>query len=413
MFSHQDDWILFNGKPILCVKSGHCLLESGCARTAMHSTRGGHARPKGHLRPIRHAAASCRIGPDGGRIVLASGRRGQTQGVVLRLDQLDGQCHIRVDGLPWDHNRIRIRFALPAREAFHPGGDGKMHAGQFVVWAESGNLAPVNGIWTDSGLWAAFRGHALTAWHTDAGRRRMDGPVVLCAESWDPTDTLVLGLEADGAAAAAALADYDTSTGGLHLAQREGRALPRVSGGVQAVRSRMGQAPSPLIWIEDWQGMRRTLLSKTSDCSWRPDPDQYSGLAGLVRELEGQGVMAAIHVLPLVNLDTDLYREAVVRGYCLTGRNGRPYEDKTRENSVAWLDLTQPACVAWIQETLRTLAENLGVRGIVAQLDEPFPAGASAQGGDAIPLRNAWAARWHAVCLQAFDAAGGMRIFPA
>ncbi len=410
MLSLQDDWISFHDTPLLYVKPGQCLFESGCGNTAMRKGKGMRAFGRDRLRPVRHLAAACRTGPDGGRILLASGRRRQTLGVALRIEADDRVCRIRAEGLPWDHNRIRFRLSLPGGDVVHPGGAGVMQGRRYAVWADNGNPAPVNGIWTDSGIWAVLQSRSLAIWRMEAEDRAGGGHACLCVESWDPVDMLVVGLADGGPSAEAFLMAWDAANNGLTGELTRGRGVPVASGGLQAIRRQVASTPSPLLWIEDWQGMRRTLLSKTSNCSWRSDPDLYGGLPGLVRELAEQGIQAAIHVMPLLNLDSELCREAVVRGYCLVGRNGRCFEDRTRENPVVWLDLTQPACAAWLQETMRTLAAELGVRAVVAHLDEPFPVGASAQGGDAITLRNGWAGRWLAVCRQAFGEDPGMQV---
>lgn len=167
------------------------------------------------------------------------------------------------------------------------------------------------------------------------------------------------------------------------------------------------------VLIEDWQGMKQTLLGGMSDCTWQPDIQRYPRFGDFLRTLRAQGVEVTLPVFPFVDMDTEMYREAAVRGYCLVNRNGRIHEDRRRENPAAWLDLTNQKAVAWLGDRLRECADQLDVDGWMAQLDLPYPVEASAAEGDAIRLRNEWAARWYRVCRDAFSAKPALQVFPA
>jgi alpha-glucosidase (family GH31 glycosyl hydrolase) len=175
----------------------------------------------------------------------------------------------------------------------------------------------------------------------------------------------------------------------------------------------MDVASAPLhVALADWQGMRHTLAGGMMDCAWAPDRTGYPHLSQLITDLRAMQVVSVLPVLPLVDMDSELFREAAVRGHCLVGPKGHVWEDQRRERTAAWLDLSRPQTVDWIAGQLRDLLDKTGAEALMARLDMPFPEQAAGEGGDAYLLRNGWGARWMRLCRDVLAEREIVRVFP-
>ncbi len=452
MFSQKDGWIRFQERPLICVDPQHRIASSGCGHTEFSDSNAAQPRMKDRIRFTHYKPASHWVSETAARVVLQGSHT--SQGVILHLAMDGDACTLRLDGLPWDHNRIIYHIAQPNEEnveggfstlqASKTGWNGETwSSGTRIVWAVRGRMHPVSGYCTTGGFWLRSESPSLVRFHIKDGKPGMDGMTENRMEIWDARAILRVGLAANGESAKTCLLDRSPHASPAIAEQKadmakrmvqsgENRPMAvlesaaglsavypdflKLSGGIDICEKTAAKLASegrcPLLVLEDWQGMRRTLVSATSGCSWRPDPEQYHRLPELVVKLRTRGFSCALNILPYLDMDSELFREAAVRGYCLTARNGRIHEDKVRENAVAWIDLTQPKAVAWIQEQMRSLVEAQGVDALVAEVDMPFPAKASAQGGTVAELRNRWATWWLDACLAAFEPTSGICVVP-
>ncbi len=433
MLSLQGDWICFQNRPLVSVNPRKKVLSSGCGQTRVSSVGGEHPFLRDRIRFIQYRPISHWISETAARVVLHGGQ----QGTILHLSCTQEDCRIHLDGLPWDHNHLVFHIAHKTEEAcfggfdrFHVPSIKEAQAGAFAwqagsqtIWARAGHLAPLNGYCTSGGFWLKVLSPALTKFRIREGKPDTAGISENTIEVWDASASLHVGLGCGFEAGFHSLAgegamffsapdrpEIRELPGRPSIWNSSGSPIPfpvMISGGVAACEKKASDLPTEIrrrmLVIEDWQGMKRTLLSATPNCSWKADPEQYHRLADLVSRLQASGHRCGCNVLPFVNLDSEMHREASVRGYCLMARNGHEYEDRVRENPVAWIDLTQPNAVSWMQEQMRLLADTYHFTGFLAAMDEPFPVKAAAASGNVLTLRNDWALRWYDACRLAFE----------
>ena len=442
MLSLQGDWICFRNRPLVSVNPRKKVLSSGCGQTRVSSSGAEHPflRDRTHLchyRPISHW-----VSETAARVVLQGGQ----QGTILHLSCTQDDCRIHMDGLPWDHNHLVFHLAHKTEETCFGGFDRYRmpnivaaqtgmfvwQAGGHTIWAHAGHLAPLNGYCTSGGFWLEVLSPALTRFRMEEGKPDLAGILENTIEVWDASASLRIGLgccfeegfhglAGEGATFFSAPDHQEIrkppDRSGIPLSFSDPVQVPfRISGGVAACEKKVSGLKAEDEWrmlvIEDWQGMKRTLLSATPNCSWKADPELYHRLADLVGRLQASGHRCGCNVLPFVNLDSEMHREASVRGYCLMARNGHEYEDRVRENPVAWIDLTQPRAVSWMQEQIRILADTYHFTVFLAAMDVPFPVKAAAASGNALTLRNGWAFRWYDACRLAFEEDSGIKVLP-
>ena len=423
MFTRKDSWICFADRPILSLEPGGALFSSGCGGTEVSSSTERGLRVHGRMRTIQYHAASHSLTANEVRILLAAA--GQPDGARLLLTREGDACRIRVEGLPWDHNRVTCHLAVDGQDTFYPGGtlygedsepEPAWTPGTHTVWANARNLYPVSGFYSKTGLSMSVEGGTLVRFTVPRSSRAANRPFTLGIELWGTDTPLILTVEADAQSARTAL---QTRTATRLDMPNPALALPTlqgVRGGDGAVHSAAasaaGSAGPGMLVPEDWQGMRHTVIGGMSDCMWQADTGLYPHLPRLCADLQALGVPCALPVLPVVNLDTEMFREAAVRGYCLVGKKGGIWQDKRREQVSAWLDLTQPRVVEWVGQQLQRIVAETGATNIIARMDMPFPVEASAANADAVTLRNEWAARWFLVCRQALQELPGVGVQP-
>lgn len=435
MLSLQGEWICFRNRPLICVNTHKRILSSGCGQTHILSSGGEHPRLRDLIRLTHYRPVSHWVSESAARVVLQGGH--QDQGTILHLTSGHEDCLLRIDGLPWDHNRLVFHLAhLPAETTYGgfdrfsapDAGEGELGKctwpdGLHTIWANSGHMAPLTGYLTSGGFWLSVRSGALSRFRINDGKLDAAGISENTLEVWDASATLRMGL-ATGLESGfhCLMEDAQDSLAapvGSHSMMHPVHPAPvpvMMSGGSEACEKKASE-PAPagmkrMLVIEDWQGLKRTLLSSTPNCSWRSDPDRYNHLADLVGRLQASGHLCACNVLPYVNLESEMHREASVRGYCLMAQNGHEYEDHFRENPVVWIDLTQPKAVAWMQEQIRLLVQTYKFSGFLSTVDVPFPVKAAAANGNALTLRNRWASLWFEVCLNAFEQDSAIVVLP-
>lgn len=435
MLSLQGDWICFRDRPLISVNPQKKVLSSGCGQTHVLASGGSHPRLKDLIRFTHYRPVSHWLSDTSARVVLQGGDQDQT--IILRLACGTEDCRMGVDGLPWDHNRLVFHLAHKPEENCFGGLDrysrpfsAKSEMERFAwqkgihaIWANTTHTSPLNGFCTSGGFWVTVLSPALTRFRIADGKPDHAGVSENIIEVWDVSAVLRIGREPDFERGFKRLAGEGTDlfpkSGPTVVPVPPDEKEPviiRLSGGAAACEKKAsGLNPDGarrMLVIEDWQGMKRTLLSSTPNCSWKADPDQYHRLSDLVGGLQSAGHLVGCNVLPFVNLDTELHREASVRGYCLLAQTGHEYEDRARENPVAWIDLTQPKAVDWIQEQIRLLVQTFRIKGILAVMDTPFPRNAAAVGGNVLTLRNQWFQLWFDACRSAFDQDSTVLVLP-
>ncbi len=412
MFRLEGDLVRFFDRPVLSVRSDQIVFSSGCGRTSMKDVGAAKFRMRERIHYTHYRIFSRQIHDAVVRIVLKS--QNGNHGAVLMLEADGANFHMRVEGLPWDHNRLRFHWLMEAEEIPAGGRDvSSWKPGTHVVWAQRGNLRPLAGFYTDKGFWLSIDSGALARfhWHPSTSNE----PGMMCVETWDSGARIVGGLAASAVMARKALFSLNQRTNQPLLDEFAEQVMVIVDG-EQEARDRAAtlvkEMQSAVIILADWQGMKRSPFSQASYSTWSADIRRYKNLRELVGTLRNADFSCGCTVLPLIDVGNEHHRDAVVRDYCLLGKNGRTLEDTTREETAVWVDLTNPQAVEWIQQEMRGLVERYGFDILIAQLDAPFPAAGSARGGGAIALRNTWEERWNRICREAFVDKAGIRVFP-
>ncbi len=94
-------------------------------------------------------------------------------------------------------------------------------------------------------------------------------------------------------------------------------------------------------------------------CDFEWDSDTFSDVpAMLKRYKEEKGLKICVWINPYIAQGTDLFREAVEKGYLLRRADGRGYRQTDHwQPGLGWVDFTNPAAVKWYTDQLKTLLD--------------------------------------------------------
>jgi alpha-D-xyloside xylohydrolase len=128
-------------------------------------------------------------------------------------------------------------------------------------------------------------------------------------------------------------------------------------------------------FAEDWQ------------CDLRFGAEKFPDPAGMTARLREQGYRVSLWQWPNTIVTTSLFTEASSGGYLATRHNGQPYTFSGFENEAAYIDYSNPAAVAWIQEKFRALF-RLGIAAIKVDFGEGASPDADHHGASAEAIHN-------------------------
>eukprot|EP00898_Chlorokybus_atmophyticus_P006490 jgi/Chlat1/6842/Chrsp51S06528 len=179
------------------------------------------------------------------------------------------------------------------------------------------------------------------------------------------------------------------------------------------------------LWLQDWTGIRKTEIGQRLWWNWELDEAHYPRWKQMMCDLDADGVKLMTYMNPYlvdVALKGDhrrnLFREARSRGYLVQNVQRQAYMlmSGTPDFHFGMLDLTNPACRAWVVELIKenvlmpTICPNnktVNVAGWMADFGEHLPFDAVLHSGEsATVVHNRYPEDWAKINRQAVRDAG-------
>ncbi len=129
--------------------------------------------------------------------------------------------------------------------------------------------------------------------------------------------------------------------------------------------------------------------------NWVFDAGRYPDPKGMVHQLHEMGFKVMLWMIPYITPDTLTFRELRDKGFLFTRANDEPAIISWWDGYSAALDLTKPDSVAWLNEKLDYLVNELGVDGFKFDGGQP---GNYAEAG--IPNAHAITLAWNRIGLR-------------
>ena len=167
------------------------------------------------------------------------------------------------------------------------------------------------------------------------------------------------------------------------------------------------------LWLQDWGGARNTSIGiERVWWNWRLDPAQYPGWNELREEMKAKGT----HLLTYVNtflMDSNsdkgaFYRHAKENNYMVRDIKGEVYRLGSEPGvTFGLLDLSNPACVRWIEDIIVDMIKKTGAMGWMADFGEYLPFDAMLHSGELpIEVHNRYPEEWAEINRRAMKRAG-------
>ena len=192
---------------------------------------------------------------------------------------------------------------------------------------------------------------------------------------------------------------------------REGMILS-IQGGTEAILNKtfaMLDAGAKIsgVWSQDWSGENRTVMGKQVWWNWEADEKLYPDLKGAIEKLNARGVRFLGYINPYLVKDSRLYIYCKEHGWLIQKADGSVYHIKSTTFDAGMLDLTDPAAVRFIKDTLiKKNMLDLGMSGWMADFGEYLPVDAVLHDGDPKKLHNLWPVLWARVNREAVEEYG-------
>ena len=161
------------------------------------------------------------------------------------------------------------------------------------------------------------------------------------------------------------------------------------------------------VWCQDWCGENRTVMGKQVWWNWEVSEELYPGLKEAIGQLNERGIRFLAYINPYLVKDGRLYNECKEKGYLIRRQDGSIYHIKSTTFDAGMLDLTDPAVVKYVKETLiRDNMLALGISGWMADFGEYLPTDCVLHEGDPKTLHNIWPLLWAKVNREAIEEFG-------
>ncbi len=161
------------------------------------------------------------------------------------------------------------------------------------------------------------------------------------------------------------------------------------------------------VWCQDWCGENRTVMGKQVWWNWEESRELYPGLAEAIRKLNARGIRFLAYINPYLVKGGRLYEECAEKGYLIRRQDGSIYHIKSTTFDAGMLDLTDPAVVRFIKETLiRDNMLALGISGWMADFGEYLPTDCVIHEGEPAALHNVWPVLWARINREALEEFG-------
>lgn len=156
---------------------------------------------------------------------------------------------------------------------------------------------------------------------------------------------------------------------------------------------RDANAPSSVIWTEDWKGGLDNGFGYHLLPEWEPDTTLYPDIPKLDAELEAMGFKWFAYFSPFVSpeaSDWEVSKDLAI----IDPETGEPYTFISGTfHEASSLDLTLDEAWDWAQEKMTAVAD-LGFDGWMVDFAEWLPPSAEIAQGDALDDHNSWPVLW-------------------
>lgn len=184
-------------------------------------------------------------------------------------------------------------------------------------------------------------------------------------------------------------------------------AIVGMQGGTEKVRGALKElyargTPIGAVWLQDWEGQRKTTFGKQLWWNWELDEDRYPGWNAFVHELDARGIAVMTYVNPFLadvsekeNAKRNLFQEAMEKDFLVKRPDGEPYLILNTSFSAAMVDLTNPQAWDWMKKVIRDEVIGVGARGWMADFGEALPYDAVLYSGEpASRVHNGYPELW-------------------
>lgn len=139
--------------------------------------------------------------------------------------------------------------------------------------------------------------------------------------------------------------------------------------------------PLAAFWLQDWEGQRTTFIGKQLWWNWELDNERYPGWDKLRDSLFKDNVRLMGYINPFLvqvfgekpNYRRNMFKEANDNGFLVTNKNNRPYMVQNTSFSSGILDISNPACEAWLKDVIKDELLGRGMYGWMADFAEALP----------------------------------------
>lgn len=183
-----------------------------------------------------------------------------------------------------------------------------------------------------------------------------------------------------------------------------------VQGGTERVAGLLkkcedGGIDIPVVWIQDWEGIRITSFGKRLNWDWYWNSELYPGLPEIIENDNDHKWMAYIN--PYIIENGRLFNIAQKNSYLVKNAEGDDYVFDFGEFNCGIVDLTLPEAFDWYKNfVVKKNIIDMGFRGWMADFGEYLPYDAVCHGGSGSKVHNLWPVLWARCCREAVDESG-------
>ncbi|MEM7179329.1 MAG: alpha-glucosidase [Spirochaetota bacterium] len=185
-----------------------------------------------------------------------------------------------------------------------------------------------------------------------------------------------------------------------------------LQGGKDTVVKHVDQAvkagnPVTALWIQDWEGKRKTVFGSQLWWLWRADEKTYPDFRNFVKEMNSKNIKVLGYINSFLANEGKMFEEARDKGLLVKDRNGNDYVIKTVGFPAYLIDQTNPKTRKWLKEVIKKNMIDMGLSGWMADFGEWLPFDAKLHSGiSAEVYHNRYSVDWAQLNMEAIQEAG-------
>ncbi len=161
--------------------------------------------------------------------------------------------------------------------------------------------------------------------------------------------------------------------------------------------------PISALWIQDWEGRRKTRFGSQLFWNWQHDTILYPHLPQLCEDLNQKGIKTLGYINSFLANEGPLVAEAKAKNYLVKTTLGEDYKLETAGFPAYLVDLYNPEAYIWLKEIIKTNLIGVGLSGWMADFGEWYPMDAK---GKKPELHNSFPVLWAKLNREAIKEAG-------